>query len=497
MAAAEHEGAVIHVHYDERGLGFFGLGIALATGAPVAIIVTSGTAVGNLLPCIMEAHHSNVALIVLTADRPPELRECGFNQTTDQVKIFSEFVRWQIDLPVIGPEHYFRSTMAESYFHSMKNPPGPVHINCPFADPLYQSEITKTMGRPVVYSLPIYSVAPFHIPYSKGLILIGKLPKPSDLFPILQLAQRLKWPICADILSHARLHVTHEQIRFFDYFEKPTPECVIHFGARMTSKKILEWLEKIKPKYMHISPFSALQDPMRMVTERIQSDIGPFCQNFRGEMNEGWIDAWKEKDREIEFKREGVFTEAHAMREIGEIVPEGFGIFLGNGMPVRDGDHFLFPKKGVRAFFANRGLSGIDGNIATIAGLAEEMPMLGIIGDQASLHDLNSLSLLKKAKHQVILIISNNFGGGMFHYLPVVESPYFEELFAAKHEWRFERVAQMFGIEYVTFEYLREVLGNKKTAIVELFTDRYENHMFQKRLSISSLPQTVSGSQSH
>src|SRR5207237_798010 len=152
-------------------------------------------------------------------------------------------------------------------------------------------------------------------------------------------------------------------------------------------KKILEWLGKNKTEYIHVSPFPALQDPQRAVTMRVQSDIAPLCQNFSAIPCGDWLKQWQEKDRELEFGSGGAFTEAHAMREIGKILPEEFGVFLGNGMPIRDGDHFLFPKR-VRDFFGNRGLSGIDGNIATIAGLAEQMPMFGFIGDQAALHDL-------------------------------------------------------------------------------------------------------------
>ena len=152
-----------------------------------------------------------------------------------------------------------------------------------------------------------------------------------------------------------------------------------------------------------------------------------------------------------------------------------FGIFLGNGMPIRDGDHFLFPKK-CRGFFANRGLSGIDGNIATIAGLAQEMPMLGIIGDQTALYDLNSLPLLKKARHPVLLLISNNFGSGILHDLPIVQSPDFEKYWGAAHDMRFEKAAQMFDLPYAPFS---DTLP-KETTLIELNTCRKANYEYQK-----------------
>ena len=168
------------------------------------------------------------------------------------------------------------------------------------------------------------------------------------------------------------------------------------------------------------------------------------------------------------------------MRQIGAILPPDFALFFGNGMPIRDADRFLFPQK-CRGFYGNRGLSGIDGNIGTIAGLAQETPILGVIGDQAALHDLNSLPLLKKTKYPAILLISNNHGGGMFHHLPVAQSPHFEQLWAAAHPFGFEKPAAMFDIPYFGFDQLQNVLQKKNSAVVELITDREKNWRYQQK----------------
>jgi 2-succinyl-5-enolpyruvyl-6-hydroxy-3-cyclohexene-1-carboxylate synthase len=478
-AASAHKKAKLHVHYDERGLGFYALGISKAMGEPAALIVTSGTAVGNLLPSIMEAHHTCTPLIVITADRPPEARDCSFNQATDQIKIFQPFVRWQIDLSCTQSEEYFRSCRAQGYFYSRQNPPGPVHINCPLRDPLYKPNLSITEGKPIALNFPRHRIERYRTDHSKGLILIGRLPQPDDVLAILELAERLRWPICADILSNARCYPTVEQIKHYDWIDKPNPEFILHFGERMTSKRILEWLKDLKCEYVHVSPWPGLQDPARKLTGRVQADIVEFCQVFEGNTDLNWLDAWD--DQEPVFEETGTFTEVHAMRKISEILPPEFAVFMGNGMPIRDGDHFLFPKE-CRGFFGNRGLSGIDGNIATIAGLAEEMPILGIIGDQATLHDLNSIALLKKTKHPVVLLISNNFGGGIFHHLPVAEAPRFEELWAAHHDIRFEMAAKMFNIPYFVFDQLEEVLESQRPAIVELITDRKANYQYQKNV---------------
>lgn len=472
-AAIEHRGAETLVHYDERGLGFWALGIAKGREEPVAVIVTSGTAVGNLMPAVMEAFHSHTRLILLTADRPHELRACSFNQACNQVNIFGSFVAWQIDLPTEGHERYFRSFMAQAYLAALG---GPVHVNCPFREP--PDLRTAAEGCATTHTEARRTAPRYSTPCKRGVILAGRLPHQGDISAVLRLAKRLQWPLLADILSNARCHPSEEQIRYFDWMEKPAPEFVLHVGERMTSKRILEWLKQVRPEYVHVSPYPELQDPERILTGRVQADIPSFCDAFEAgsEPDEpGWFAAWA--DSEPEFEETGVFTEVHAMRHLSRVLPPGFGVFLGNGMPIRDGDHFLFPK-GPRAFFGNRGLSGIDGNIATLAGLAEEMPMLGFIGDQAALYDLNSLPLLKKTKHPAILIISNNFGGGMFHHLPIASSPHFETYWACAHDLQFAKAAEMFGLPYGRFD----ALEFERSCIVELNTDRNDNYRYQKSL---------------
>lgn len=476
VAAAAHKQVTLHVHYDERGLGFFALGLAKAGRQPAAIIVTSGTAVGNLLPSVMEAHHASIPMIVLTADRPHELRDCGANQTTDQVKIFQPFMRWQADLPCALHESYFRSVLAQGYFYACHNPPGPVHINCPFRDPLYKPAVSFSLGKPLKIQFPRCAVPPQKSPHAKGLILIGSLPHPEDVLPVLQLATRRKWPVCADILSNARCFPMGNQIKYHDWLEKPRPDLILHFGERMTSKKILEWMKEIKAEIVHISPFPFLQDPARILTSRVQADIAEFCLAFDAPEAEDWLSSWE--DREPIFEEGGPLTEAHAMKAISHILPPDFGLFLANGMPIRDGDQFLFPKT-CRGFFGNRGLSGIDGNIATAAGLAEEMPILAIIGDQAALHDLNSLPLLKKTKYPIILLISNNFGGGIFHHLPISKDPQFETLWANAHTLSFTEAAKLYDIPYFPFDCLEQAFQSSQSSIIELTTDRIANYNYR------------------
>jgi len=502
LATAEHPQAKIHIHYDERGSGFFALGIGKATQAPAAIIVTSGTAVGNLLPSVMEAHHTNTPLLLLTADRPPELRDCGANQTTDQVKIFQPFIRWQADLPTNQNENYFRSVVAQACFYACQNPPGPVQINCPFREPFSIQESRKPIqgpSKPIRIEFPRLVPKPLVSAFSKGIIVIGKLPSTEDLLSILELSKRLQWPIFADLLSNGRNVLTPEQIIHFDWILKThpplQPDQILHFGERLTSKKLLEWIKEKQADLVHISPYPTLQDPNRILNSRIQASIPEFCASFQASTDPQWLAAWQELDREIAFKIESFFkvdasfTEAHAMRALSQSLPPDCAVFLGNGMPIRDADHFLFPPK-TKGYFGNRGLSGIDGNIATAAGLSEglQSPLLAFIGDQATLHDLNSLPLLKKSSHPVYLVVSNNFGGGIFSHLSISKSPHFEELFAAAHKWHFQDAAKMFEIPYLRLENpsekeLKEILLSSHSFLIEWITDRQVNCLFQKKLT--------------
>ncbi len=483
LAAAHHPKIRLHRHLDERSLSFFALGCALAKEAPVALIATSGTAIGNLLPAVMEAHHASIPLILLTADRPPELRDTGANQTTDQIKIFQGFCRWQFDLDSTMPKQAIRSKAAHAVFRALSPQPGPVQINCPLREPLYPLQGPFLEKSPFPLQLgKIVSTQSLDLP-AKGIICIGRLPKRSDIGPILALAQKLQWPVFADILSNARLTPTEEQIRRFDWIigpQAPQPDCILHFGERLTSKRLLEWIGKIRPRYLHISPYPHWFDPGHFVTERIVSDQA----DFTAESDPSWLKRWKELD--FEFDAFDSFTESSAIRSLSHVPLHNHALFLGASMPIREAEWFLFPQQAI-GFFSNRGLSGIDGNIATAAGLAAGLnsPVLAIVGDLTALHDLNALSLIKQSKQPITLIISNNQGGGIFSHLSVAKDPRFEELFAFEHHIDFKHAAALFDLPYTRVQSLQELASAfqpTRSNIVELVNSRTENIAFHKHL---------------
>ncbi|MBI3508682.1 MAG: 2-succinyl-5-enolpyruvyl-6-hydroxy-3-cyclohexene-1-carboxylic-acid synthase [Chlamydiia bacterium] len=446
LAVAEHPKAKSVVHFDERGIGFYALGYGMGAKKAAAVIVTSGTAVGNLMPSVMEANHSFIPMIVLSADRPSELRDCSANQASDQVKLFGHQVRWQCDLPAHGSETYFRTQIAQATFYAAQNPPGPVQINCQFQEPFYPLQAEKRFGKRIEHHFPRLCppIESLRVNARRGLVVIGRLNQ--DPRPILEMAERLRWPVFADILSQARLYPTQEQIVGFDAVLKRgcalEPDMILYFGERLVSKSFYSWHPHIP--ITHVSPYPVLQDPARRVRTRIQCDLELFCQQFHaGQHDEKWLSEWQKLS---------MAKEEHPLK-----IPRDSAVFLGNSMPIRDADRGLYPE-GAMGFYCNRGLSGIDGNIATAAGLAEglQKPVVAWIGDQACLHDLNSLPLLKKGSFPVQLVVENNYGGQIFTRFPVSQSPHFEKFWLASHQWGFAGIAQMFDLPFIKSETLPE-----------------------------------------
>ncbi|MDE3055713.1 MAG: 2-succinyl-5-enolpyruvyl-6-hydroxy-3-cyclohexene-1-carboxylic-acid synthase [Verrucomicrobiota bacterium] len=441
------------VHYDERGLAFYALGYGKGAKTPAVIVTTSGSAVGNLLPAVMEAYHSCTPLILITADRPPESRSCGANQTTDHLPLLSSFVRWQADLPPTLSSSYFRSIAAQAFSHATQNPPGPVHLNVQIRDP--SLPLTSCPRGDPVSLLSSEIVAPStHTAQKKGLIVIGEIP--SSPLPILDLAKRLRWPVCADLLSNARVYPTEEQLRHPDEIiaAEPhlKPDFLLHFGTRRILKESLPW-----PIDLHVSPYPFLIDPSRTVKGRACSNIASFCQDFSAPAADpAWLAAWKKADAKCAPPLASrLVEEKKAMDLLAQIAPPDTLFFFGNSLAIRLADLSFFPKSPF-GFAANRGLSGIDGNIATAAGLAKgaKKRLIAWIGDQTALHDLNSLPLLHTVKGPITLVICNNFKGAIYSALPLPFAHWRETKthIEAPHCWTFEQAATMFHLPYSSFD---------------------------------------------
>jgi len=447
LAAINHSKTVCSSHFDERGLGFQALGFAIGSKKTAAIIVSSGTAVGNLLPAIMEAHHSNVSLLVLTADRPPELRDSSANQTTHQTKIFSPFVRFEKEILLSDPHFSKKALSSFASYAVYKARNGPVHLNVMSREPFFEKTSPSEFIAPKYFSAEPQKieVPAFFDPDKKGLILIGKTEE--NLEPIFELSERLSCPIFADILSNGRSYPKHPHVvDSFDLLLKgrdfPKPDYVLHFGGRFVSKKVFSWLQERKV-YANIQEADECFDPYQLVTHHFKTSLKSFCEACPGSSDQS-VETFS---LDLKISED---TEPGYMQQLGKHFPKNTSLFLANSMPIRDADNFFFPNNAPKRIFANRGVSGIDGNIATAVGLSKAVgPLIAVLGDLACLHDLNSLALAKGLP--ILFIVFNNSGGGIFSHLPVAEEKQgFDEFFTCKHGHSFEKAAKLFGLEYLS-----------------------------------------------
>jgi 2-succinyl-5-enolpyruvyl-6-hydroxy-3-cyclohexene-1-carboxylate synthase len=256
----------------------------------------------------------------------------------------------------------------------------------------------------------------------------------------------------------------------------------------------MEWMKELHVPLLHVHSHPERIDPHHCRPTRIYADPARFCQSIpiKDNPNRQWlnrckvVDALIEKNLSAHFSAPHSFTEADMMRRLGEQLPSDWSLFLGNSMPIRDAEHFFFPRS-PQFIFANRGLAGIDGQIATAAGIAHALktPLIAIMGDQSCLYDLNSISLLCTVDSPFLLVVSNNFGGGIFSRLPVAqEEVHFETLFGAPHRWRFDRIAQMFDLPYrcVTTDDWEGIFNISKPLILEVQTSRKESRCYEKKI---------------
>lgn len=503
LAALAGRGGDVAMHYDERGAGFAALGWAMASGKPAVCLVTSGSAVANLLPACVEAFYSGIPLVLLTADRPPELRDKGANQTIRQVGLFGNFVGYSADLPCPGVEADFGKlfgVLREAMECATGENPGPVHLNVPFREPLLGGEEGVVElpefggGAPRGFSLPQdFDFGRFFS--GRGVVLIGRLGagEQAEAWRCVELAKRLGWAVVADALSGAK--GLEGVVRHADWILQgggvPNPERVLHFGGAFVSKRLGEWQAVCRGKdCVQVRLVPEKLDPWYQSPVLVRGGIAEFCGAVEGFLPKGGgVDSsWTQADEalgallERMLDGEGPVSEPGIARVVSKIDGD---LFLGNSMPVRDYDSCGF---GVGGIFGNRGASGIDGNIATIAGVAMAggRRLTAVLGDLAALHDLNSLPLLRGLP--VALVVVNNDGGGIFRFLPLnVGAEERERLWETPHGFDFRQAAGQFGIRYAAVgtraELEAELRGGKLPVLIECRTERAANHDLHRRIA--------------
>jgi 2-succinyl-5-enolpyruvyl-6-hydroxy-3-cyclohexene-1-carboxylate synthase len=501
-AIAENKKAHSLVHFDERGMAFYALGLAKGLNKPVAIITTSGSAIANLYPAVMEAFYDRVPLILLTADRPPELQDCGANQTCDQNIFFSTYVHWFHQITCAEDSisnNYIASTVAQAVYRSMSRPPGPVHLNCCFREPFFENTAIP-FNSPCFYEKTTAALsqetlkrwAQLFNQASKGVIIAASASSNYNQ-ALIKLSKQLKWPILSDVLSGMRGSGSHSTIiPYYNTLLKNDknlqPDIVLQFGDNLVSKSLQEWLVKVNPsKYVAVIDHPYRSDPHHRLTDRIECCPNYFCESLPPLISKSstWLDRWTETSSLIEEQLNRLvepLSEPGIIHFLSKHLPSKWGLFLANSMPVRDAESFLFPLDFSGPIIGKRGVSGIEGCIATAAGLTQGIkgPLFAILGDMSVLHDLNSLALLQKTPYPIIIFVINNEGGGIFSFLPIAKKKpkIFEEFVATQHSYTFQSAADMFNIPYIKLqdiEVLTHAIKTEKTCFIELKTNRAEN----------------------
>ena len=531
VAAANNERTECVVHFDERGAAFHALGIARATGRPAACICTSGTAVANYLPAAVEAAQSFVPLILITADRPPELIDTGANQAILQRGIFGEYARWETTLPCPTTEidpAFVLTTAAHASQRARGPIAGPVHINCQFREPLAPTpsgEPWDAYLSPVSRWQSDEARAPFTAPTQtklgiasdeqqrlalrlrkaqRGLLVVGQLADAMETASVEQLARAWGWPVLPDITSGLRLgKASRGTLAHYDalllsarFQGRLAPDAVVHIGGPSVSKRLQQFLDDFAPPlYLRVAGHPMRHDPHHRVTQRITVDIPRFCEwavnGVETKPDKAWLDPLSTADARIHSTLEvheataANLDEIVIARTVARLIPNSHALFLGNSMPIRDMDSYAGTGGAPARVYANRGASGIDGNLATIAGIARGLgrPVSAVIGDLAVLHDLNALALLKDVDTPVILVVPNNDGGGIFNFLPIAaHESVFEPYFATPHGMQFEHAAAQFGLSYrraadaaSLADAYRHAAGHKLHTLIEAPIERAAN----------------------
>ncbi len=542
-AFAKHPDVLVYRHLDERSASFFSLGRAKRTGEITPLVCTSGTAVANFHPAVIEADWSRVPLIVLTADRPPELYESGANQTIDQQKIYGDSVRWYRDLPEpqIEPRRIrsLRTSISRSVIEASKNPAGPVHLNVPFAKPLEPVEmegdipdffeekyplestgrkkgfINTIQGNQKLNDKDVQKLSKSISKANKGLIFVGpasicrpnsqNLPSPNLLS---KLAQTTNFPILADPVSTLRFgeHINKTVVcgGYDSYLAEkissglPDPDVVIRFGASPTSKNLRKYFKRSNCRQFIIDPSGGWPEAEFTATDLLICDPDHFSRSLSSELTVREETNWLEKFRELEKKYWKIidgfskYFEGSILNKIISLAPDPSTIFVSNSMSVRDLDRFGKPSSSDITVIGNRGASGIDGIISSGLGASSgtEDNLILVTGDHAFYHDMNGLLAMKRCGINATIVLINNDGCGIFHMLPIENfDPPFTTYFKSPHGLNFQPTKEIYDLDFTSVDNMDGFKDAYNTAtkrnnasIVEVKVESERSHRIREEL---------------
>jgi len=538
LAFASNKRIKSYLLIDERSCGFFGLGLAKATNTPVVLVSTSGTATAEFYPAIIEAHQQRVPLIICTADRPPELLDCGANQTIRQDNLYSNHIRWFFNVGVPEPTYerlkHIKSIARRAYSETIVVNRGPVHLNFPFRKPfepfIYTDEISEDIIQEIKKAEPahipelknnviknrlseISHIVEFFKTGQKALIVIGPDNKDSGFIEkCTELACFLHIPILADGASQFRNGANDKEnvfVNFEGYLRSEAysqflqPDLILHFGRTVTSKGLELFLEDSSAVRYMINEFGDWYDPSNKSIASLSVKPQEFCEMMlsivkseRIEPNNKWLNLFKDAEAVSENIKLTLINEApfpfegRIINETISMMPLDSALMISNSMPVRDLDYFS-PKTGNNIdLYFNRGASGIDGITSTALGISEasQKPTILITGDLAFYYDLNGLLTSKKYSIPLVVILINNNGGGIFEMLPISRyDEYFRDYFVAPHNLDFSYFVKGYGGNFTnihTWEEFRSgfhsALEHKGLSVLQINTDSKKSAQIRK-----------------
>ena len=507
LACAAQPGLHTWMHVDERSAAFFALGMAKRSGQPVALLCTSGTAAANFFPAIAEAHLTHVPLLVLTSDRPHELRENGAPQTIDQTHLYGSHVKWFVDVAL--PEatnnalRYIRTLADRATALVEALPAGPVHLNFPLREPLTPAPIAgqplppidqrdthawlgrptnepyttvRNTGRGKPDSETVAHLVKLTHAAKRGLIIVGPQENEALVEPLINVSHLLGYPILADPLSQLRSVGASSQSRVitsYDAFlridafaETLQPDLVLRFGAMPTAKPVLTYLKRFPScPLIVIDGNEDWQEPTQLASELIHTDPVELCIALTAEGvihqtrtgDNMWLSTWQNADLYTKQALQATIQdfptmfEGRVFTELTRLLPEGAMLYTGNSMPVRDLDTFFWGSNNVIRIMGNRGANGIDGIVSSALGASavNNGPNVLVLGDLSFFHDMNGLLAAKLHKLNLTIIVINNDGGGIFSFLPQSDYPeHFEQLFGTPIGLDFSYAASLYGGQY-------------------------------------------------
>ncbi|MEJ2615468.1 MAG: 2-succinyl-5-enolpyruvyl-6-hydroxy-3-cyclohexene-1-carboxylic-acid synthase [Ignavibacteriaceae bacterium] len=541
LAFADNKKIKSFVHIDERSCAFFGLGLAKSSRSPVVLVSTSGTATAEFYPAIIEAYQQRIPLIVCTADRPPELLDCGANQTINQNNLYKNHIRWFLDVglpePITRRIKHIKVVARRAVYESLIRSKGPVHLNFPFRKPFEPDSYTDDVSQEILdlanelsfdkeeffkddeknisnekWFIEIFN----HLKnFEKGLIIAG----PENYDPAFhkkcqELSQELGYPILADGASQLRFG-SHNKDNVLSNFEgflrseffvnNNKPDIILQFGRTITSKALDIYLEKCSAARFMINEFGDWFDPSNKATAAVSCKPFLFCEKMleiiRSEKIDrkinGWLNTFIEAEKISNSIKDEVINESDSLNEariITEIInnlPENSHVMISNSMPIRDFDYFAGKTNKNITVYNNRGASGIDGIISTALGIAADRikPTFLITGDLAFYYDLNGLLAAKKYSIPLIIILVNNNGGGIFEVLPISNyKDVFNEFFLAPHFLDFSYFVKGYAGNYSSIEdwesftkVFHSALKSSNFSVLEIKTDAAKSLELRKK----------------